>query len=210
MSHPETSHTAGAVAGPGLAPKLAESGSVKAACEATVAHIHAEEGLMPSVYVHRGGRLRCLAARGYWQAFDGMLPGAGVIGTTFQTGTTTFVPDTTTSGDYLEAAPKVRSEICAPIELEGIVVGALNVEAEHRLDASRVAWIEGCAELLGERIAELGGLPMESRSQRLARHSASIAGLVEEADVFARCSRRRSTSPRWSRPRSCAAQRPGP
>ena len=43
-------------------------------------------GLMPSVYVEQGGRLRCLGARGYWQIYDGMPLSAGVVGATFRTG----------------------------------------------------------------------------------------------------------------------------
>ena len=35
----------------------------------------ARTGLMPSVYLEQGGRLRCQAVRGYWQVYDGMPPG---------------------------------------------------------------------------------------------------------------------------------------
>ena len=40
----------------------------------------ARTGLMPSVYLEQGGRLRCQAVRGYWQVCDGMPADAGVIG----------------------------------------------------------------------------------------------------------------------------------
>lgn len=187
MSRHETERSAGSPppAAHPLSVRLAGCGSVRAACEATVDYICSDPRLMPSIYMHRGGRLRCMAVRRYRQAFDGMLPGSGVIGTTFVKGTTTVVDDARTSDHYLAAAAGVLSEICAPIRLGGVVVGALNVEAEDRFDERQVTAVELIASVLSERIGELGGLPPESRAQRLARHSAALAGLVEEDDVRA-------------------------
>lgn len=159
---------------------LSRSESVKRACAVIVGALaHADPRLMPSIYLQRGGRLRCQAVTGYWQVFDGMLPGVGVIGTTFARERPTVVLDTAESGDYLEAVPSVRGEACVPILAGGEAIGALNVESETPLGDDVIATLERGAALLGQRIEALGGLPQESRSQRLARHAANLAGLVD-------------------------------
>ena len=53
--------------------ELAAATNAREASEAVVEHL-ARRGLMPSVYLEDGGRLRCQAVRGYWQVFDGMPP----------------------------------------------------------------------------------------------------------------------------------------
>jgi hypothetical protein len=64
---------------------VASARDVREASALVVEHL-ARSGLMPSVYLEQGGRLRCQAVRGYWQIYDGMPPSAGVIGRTFRTG----------------------------------------------------------------------------------------------------------------------------
>ena len=68
-----------------LESELAAATSAPEASEVVVEHL-ARKGLMPSVYLEDGGRLRCQAVRGYWQIYDGMPATAGVIGRTFRTG----------------------------------------------------------------------------------------------------------------------------
>jgi len=163
-----------------LEPALAKALDARAACVAVVDHLAAEPGLMPSLYLERGGRLRCQAVSGYWQVFDGMPPGAGVIGRTFVTGRPIVVEDIEESSDYLEAVPGVRSEVCVPIRLDGRLAGALNVESEHPLPGPQtVERLERCARLLEHRILELGGLPDESPTRGLARHAAQLARLTD-------------------------------
>lgn len=170
-----------------LAPALARARTVKAACAAVVDDLAATPGLMPSVYLERGGRLRCQAVTGYWQVFDGMPPGAGVIGSTYAAGEPTVIGDTARSADYLEAVPAVRAEVCVPIRLNGRVAGAINVESERPLHGTEtVGRLEHCAAALAVRIGELGGLPSESRPQTLARHAAQLAGLRDVAEIHAR------------------------
>ncbi len=166
-----------------LAGALELAYSVGAACAATSAWLSDDPALMPSIYLERGGRLRCHAAARYWQVFDGIVPGVGVIGQTYLTGEPRTVGDTTSSAHYMEVAPAVRDEACVPIRASGRVIGALNVESEHRLDEDVPATLAGCAELLGRRIEALGGLPRESRSQRLARHASRIATLDRASDI---------------------------
>ena len=152
------------------------------ACEAVVDHL-ARQGLMPSIYFAQGGRLRCQAVRGYWQIYDGMPVGAGVIGTTFRTGEPTIVLDVAEHGDYLEAVPGVAAEICVPVHSGGRVIGALNVESPTRLGSAVVAEVDRCAELLGRTLTRLGPQRPASVSQRVARGAARLAALSDEDEL---------------------------
>ena len=60
---------------------------------------------LPSVYVERGGRLRCLAQRGYWQVFDGVPPHSGVLGRSFASGRTLVIRSVADVADYIRAVP---------------------------------------------------------------------------------------------------------
>ena len=79
------------------------------ACEAVAAHLF-RHGVMPSVYLEVGGRLRCQAQRGLWQVLDGMSPDAGITGLTFRTGRAHDLSELGDSPDYLEAIPGVVAE----------------------------------------------------------------------------------------------------
>jgi diguanylate cyclase (GGDEF)-like protein len=154
------------------------------AAAAVVDHIAAEERLLPSVYLARGGRLRCAALRGYWQALDGMPPSAGVIGRTYRTASEVVVFDTAGNDDYLEINPGVMAEACLPLIAGGRTVGVLNVESREALREGDLEHLRECAELLGRRIDAFGGLPSESATRRLLWHVAEIAAL-EDADAIA-------------------------
>ena len=169
-----------------LAACLDGVGTVKGACAAVVQLIAAHPGLMPSVYLERGGRLRCQAAEGYWQVFDGLPPGTGVIGATFTGGRPSIVRDTSGANGYLEAVAGVRSEVCVPIRIGERVIGALNVESERELTEQLVPALERCARHIAARIEELGGISTEKRSERLARHAVTLSGLVEREAILAR------------------------
>ena len=160
--------------------------TIKGACAAVVKLLAAHPGLLPSLYLERGGRLRCQAVAGYWQVFDGLPPRAGVIGATFATGTPTVIGNTAGSEGYLEAVPGVCSEVCVPIRNGERVVGALNVESEHELSEKILPALERCARHVAARIEELGGLPKETRSERLARHAVALSELVERQAILAR------------------------
>jgi len=162
-----------------LAAALSRAGTVDEACTAVVDHLVSLGLAMPSLYLERGGRLRCYAVRGYWQVFDGMPADAGVIGHTYRSGQPSVIRGVTDATHYLQAVPGVLDEICVPIRLGSRVVGALNVESTTGLD-------EGCLDVLGVaaaafavRLTELGGPPQESPAQRLARHATALAGLEE-------------------------------
>jgi diguanylate cyclase (GGDEF)-like protein len=154
------------------------------AAAAVVDHVATEGRLLPAVYLARGGRLRCAALRGYWQARDGMTSGAGIIGRTYRTATEMVVDDVADSDEYLEANPGVVVEACLPVSAGGRTVGVLDVESREALREGDLEWLRECAEMLGLRIDALGGLPTDSSIQRLLGHVADMAAL-EDAEAIA-------------------------
>jgi diguanylate cyclase (GGDEF)-like protein len=166
----------------GLALDSAHDAATAAA--AVVDHIAGEERLLPSVYLVRGGRLRCAALRGYWQALDGMPPSAGVIGRAYQTASEVLVTDIAGSEHYLEANPDVVVEAGFPVTAGRRTVGVLNIESREPLHDGDLERLRECAVLLGDRIEALGGLPTESATQRLIGHVAQVSAL-ENADAIA-------------------------
>jgi len=160
-----------------LAVALRAADDARAACRAVVTNLRATNELMPSVYLERGERLRCMAVGGYWQIFDGMLPSVGVIGTTWREGVERLVADVADSDEYLAAAPGVHGEICCPLLHAGTCVGALNVEAQRPLEPGDIDLVRGAAAALSRKLEDLGGPPMESAAQRLVRHAAQLNAL---------------------------------
>jgi diguanylate cyclase (GGDEF)-like protein len=162
-----------------LAAALRLAETVDDACTAVVDHLVAIGLAMPSLYLERGGRLRCYAVRGYWQVFDGMPADAGVIGRTYRTGQPSVIRGVTDAAHYLQAVPGIVDEICVPIQLGSHVVGALNVESTTGLDAGCLDALSLVTAAFADRLTELGGPPQESPAQRLARHATALA-CVEE------------------------------
>jgi len=162
--------------------ELAAATNAREASEAIVEHL-ARKGLMPSVYLEDGGRLRCQAVRGYWQIYDGMPATAGVIGQTFRTGQATIVDDVAASAEYLPAVASVHAEVCMPLRLHGRVAGVLNAESPTPPGDAGVAEVERCAALLAARLEALGGLSPVSPAQRLARTAVRLASLEVAEDI---------------------------
>jgi len=164
---------------------LGAASSVPAAASAVVEHLLRAGLVLPSLYLERGGRLRCQAVRGYWQVFDGIPPDAGIIGRTFRTGQPTEIRGVVHSTSYLAAAPGVVDEVCVPIVAAGRVVGVLNVESTGGLRDDALAVTTAAAEGFADRLVALGGVPHESAAQRLARHAAVVGAAREPAQLWA-------------------------
>jgi len=166
--------------------RLGRAVDARAACEAAADYLARTGDLMPSVYLERGGLLRCQAQRGLWQVLDGMPPAAGLTGRAFRTGRQVTLEDRDADADYLEAIPGVVAEACEPIRMDDTVVGALNIESFAPLTADAIADLERCAALLGERLRVIGGAPVEVATQRLARHAARLTEAAEPAELWRR------------------------
>lgn len=162
---------------------LGRAPDVRGASLQVVDHL-AAQGLMPSVYLEQGGRLRCQAVRGYWQIFDGMGAETGVIGRTFQSGEPTVELDVSGHPDYLAAVEEVVAEICVPVRVLGKIVGVLNVESTEPLAPEIEIEVSRCATLLGGRLTELAPLDVPSPAQALARVGARLATLTEPEAIL--------------------------
>jgi diguanylate cyclase (GGDEF)-like protein len=163
---------------------LTSARSVAEACEKTVDVLVAHGFSMSLVYLERGGRLRCHAVRGYWQTFEGMPPGTGIIGKTFATRQPVILDDVTSADDYVAASPRVKSEICTPILMDGTVVGVLNVESLTPFPPGSAELLGGAASELGRSIGRLGGPPGESPAQRLVRHTSAMTAHLTADEVI--------------------------
>ena len=163
---------------------LSEAGDPVGAAQAVVEHCLALGYPLPSVYLERGGRLRCVAHRGYWQIFDGVPPGVGVLGQTYDGRRSMLVLTDEVEG-YIEAAPEARSEVCAPVRVAGRVVGVVNVESPRLLGAADLAAVEAVAAAFGRRLTELGGPPLETPPEQLARHASRLACLGRREEIAA-------------------------
>lgn len=154
---------------------LATCGSAREACEAVADHLFAIGGIMPSVYLEAGGRLRCQAQRGLWQVLDGMEPSAGITGRTFRTGVVQLVSDVRNAPDYLEAIPGVVAELCIPIRAGSRVVGALNVESLVPFPDEVLREVHRVTQQLGHRLA---GLPQEVGAVPLRQLALTMSNLL--------------------------------
>jgi diguanylate cyclase (GGDEF)-like protein len=169
----------------GLEALLAGAPDLATAVDVTLDYLLACDLPMPSLYLARGDRLRCLAQRGYWQVQDGLPISAGVAGNTYRSGTSVRVR-TADTPNFIGAVPGICEEVCAPIRVAGDVVGILNVESLTVLPARALPIVEECARLFGERLAELGGPPEESAADQLGRHAVRMAamGQIEELSGY--------------------------
>ncbi len=168
-----------------LRARLSDAPTVLLAAE-TVVDVLVDWGYMlPSLYLERGSRLRCVAQRGYWQVYDGLLSGAGILGRTYQLGTTQVLRDVAKHDDYIRAIPSVAAEVCVPLFNDGRVVGVLNVESSGDFSDDDVKLIESVGEAFVDRVGELGGPPGEAPAEMLARFAFELACL-HDADEIAR------------------------
>ena len=87
-----------------------------------------------SIYIADGERLVLGAQRGYElpiQSFDGT---AGIVGRVMRNHELAFVQEVASDPDYIAVYDEVSSEICAPLLIDGQLLGILNVESQGRLD----------------------------------------------------------------------------
>jgi diguanylate cyclase (GGDEF)-like protein len=151
------------------------------AAEAVGDHL-ARRGLLPSVYLVQAGRLRCQAARGYWQIHDGLPPTAGLLGRVLRSGEAEIVADVN-AADHHPSVPAVAAEACLPLHVGGVVAGVLAAESLTALDERAIAELERSARVLSARLEEVGSVPPTSPAQRLARTAARLASLEDPEDL---------------------------
>ena len=132
--------------------------------------------LLPSIYLARGGWLRCIARHGQSLVLDGIEPGTGLTGAAYATGTELLVRDVTADPRYRQAVPGVVSEMAVPLRLGDEVVGVFNIDALRHLTDDDVAEVRRAARLLEERLAVVGaGEQQDSLLLRLGRLVPDVA-----------------------------------
>ena len=155
-----------------------------AACGVVAEHL-AHIGVLPSVYLEQGERLRCLASRGYYAIHDGMTAEAGLVGRCYRTGEPVVEDDVSTSESFLRSTTAIKTARCLPIPMGSRVVGVLCIESAAPIGEDSMREAARSAELLARRLVDFGRLDEPSRGQRLARAAARTAHM-EDADAVIR------------------------
>jgi len=158
------------------------------ACVGLVDDLH-ERWALPSVYLLIDGRLRCQAARGYFQVVDGFAPGTGVIGRVVESGEPIVIHDVRGEPEFIAAIPGLAAEACVPVRVHGRVVGAVNLESTTTLPAEVEEELTAAAAQLGAMIEATGGIPPVPLAQHLARIAIDIASLTDGAQIIERAVR---------------------
>jgi diguanylate cyclase (GGDEF)-like protein len=169
-----------------VAARLATAATVSEACALAVDAASRHTPAMIATLLHVHDRLRCVAAAGSWQVYSSIRPAEGVAGRAFTSGKSEVLLAVGNDPDYISLGPEVAVEVCAPILApSGQPIGALNLEWTEPVDAD--LWrdlAEQIAELLGERIAQLGGPPAESRGERLLRHAVALTAAGSDRELL--------------------------
>ena len=166
-------------------PRCARGTTLREVCSGLVEDLHARWDL-PSIYLLVEGRLRCQASRGYFQVSDGFYPTSGVIGRVVTSGRAEVIDDVTADPEFFAAIPGLQAEVCVPVEIDGVVIGAVNLESTGQLTGAAVADAFAAAAFLAAKVADLGGLPQPSLAERLARIAVGISSQTAAGDVLER------------------------
>ena len=162
--------------------RCAAATTVADACSALADELH-EQFELPSIYLLVDGRLRCQAARGYFQVVDGFTPSTGVIGRVVTSGIPVVVHDVQAEPDFIAAIPGLTAEACYPVRSSGKVVGAISLESTTQLPADVEDQLAVAAQHLGAAIDRLGGLPPVPLAQRLARIAVGLTSLTDGSEI---------------------------
>ena len=160
-----------------------------------------------SIYLGDSTAVRLAASSGYVDPLPGFDASSGVAGRVMRSSELAWVPDVTRDPDYIPAALDATSLICAPLIVDGQLLGVLNVETSggrvlDRTDRSLVVIIAGriaSAIALGEerqglaaradlfRDLEAFGRDVSSSLaiEPLAEATVAAAARVVQADVLA-------------------------
>jgi diguanylate cyclase (GGDEF)-like protein len=101
-----------------------------------------------AIFITEDGGLKLGAQRGYAEEITGFDPRTGVVGRAARTKAVQLVQDVRRDPDYVSGDDRVLSEIAAPMVLDDIVLGVLNIESTapdplDRIDRDLVATMAG-------------------------------------------------------------------
>jgi len=160
---------------------LAATGPDSAALERIVEMLRQDLGYdFVSVYLGGESSMRLAAQRGYTTVIDVFDGTSGVIGRVMRSRAVAFVPDVTADADYRSASGIVRAELCAPVLVDGRLVGIVNVEASGAtdLDDSDVGTMTMVADRLGSALALAAERERLAARANLFRQLTSFAAAV--------------------------------
>jgi diguanylate cyclase (GGDEF)-like protein len=160
---------------------LASTGPAPEALERIVGLLRDDLGYgFVSVYLGTSSRVRIVAQAGYDTILDEFDGTSGVIGRVMRTKALAFVPDVAVDPDYLTAAGVVKAEISAPLIVDDVLVGVINVEARATadLDASDVETMRLVAERMASALALAGERERLAARADLFRRLTSFATAV--------------------------------
>src|SRR5581483_10256320 len=135
---------------------VAAASAPKAALDAAIAALEAR--LRPcflAALVCEHDRLWLVGCHGYVTIPDGLRLDTGVVGRAVRSRRTQYVPDLAADPDYVEVAKGVASELAVPLELDGEVVGVLDVETVAPLPRAAAKLARPLAAALAPVLAEL-------------------------------------------------------
>lgn len=171
-----------------VAAALREASAPSDACRRAVDAFARHTPALVAALLRVRDHLRCVAATGSWQVLSSLPTNAGVTGRVYTDGRTSVVTRVSEDPDYIPLGPATAVEICAPIPgTDGRPIGALNVEWTHHIHVP--TWqvmVEKAAVMLGQRVAELGGVPTESRTEQLLRHALAFTEASREHELLVR------------------------
>lgn len=144
-----------------------------------------------SIYLGDHEHMSLVASRGYPNALPSFDPRQGVAGRVMRTRRLTVVPDVAADPDYVPGTIPAISLICAPLQVDGALLGLLNVEAIGRpldaADRTLVGMVAGrlaTAVALGRDRQELSArAEMAAISERFGRDVAATHELASVAPL---------------------------
>ncbi len=166
----------------GLSRRLRQAIDPRTACDVVSGMLH-HDGFATSVYLERGGLLRCQAHRGHDEVLDGIPPSTSIMSRAVRTGVRQVVPAHTEDPDRLGGLAGPVALVVEPVAIAGEVAGCVSVEADHALASDDLMRIHRCARLLGDRLEVLGREDDHRPLARLARATKELAGLSEGEDI---------------------------
>ncbi len=89
------------------------------------------------IFIAEGDGLKLGAQRGYSFDVSGFDPRTGVVGRAARTGEIQLVQDVAADPDYVAGDRRVVSEIAAPMTLDGVLLGVLNIESMDQVPLDR-------------------------------------------------------------------------
>ncbi len=168
-----------------LAARIERACDVPTLADVVTGWLHDEHRLMPSIYVERGGVLRCVSRRGQWIVLDGLAPGVGITGRAFARDEDVWVPDVRDEPSYRAAIPGVRSEMSVPLHAGGHRFGVLNVESFSELSRAAREDTREAARLMERRLETLGPRHVRDSPLRALNRWAPMLGTATSRNELA-------------------------